>query len=96
MQSKHINCASYNWNIRKRGLDQKIQLLSGHLLAIELQQITPMSTAQIICTVLDLLFCIKEILASNLFPFTISNKHQMHNTVHLHTKLNFTAGVSFC
>ena len=66
----------------KKGLDQKLQLLSGDLLAILLQQITLMSTAQIVSTVLELLFCIKEILASNLFPFTISNKHQLHNTVH--------------
>ena len=66
----------------KKGLDQKLQLLSGHKLAIELQQIALMSTAQIVCTVLDFLFGIKEILASNLIPFTISNKHQLHSTVH--------------
>ena len=36
----------------KKGLDQTLQLLLGHLLAIELQQITLMSTAEIVCKVM--------------------------------------------
>jgi len=35
----------------KKGLDQNLQLLPGHLSAIELQKITLMSTAHIICKV---------------------------------------------
>jgi hypothetical protein len=36
----------------KKGLDQNLQLLPGHLLAIRLQKITVMGTAHIIVTVL--------------------------------------------
>jgi hypothetical protein len=36
----------------KKGLHQNLQLLPGHPSAIELQKITPMSTAHIICKVL--------------------------------------------
>jgi len=36
----------------KKGLDQNIQLLPGHPSAIELQKVTLMSTAHIICKVL--------------------------------------------
>jgi len=36
----------------KKGFDQNLKLLPGHLLAVELQKITLMSTAHIIGTVL--------------------------------------------
>ena len=36
----------------KMGLDQNLQLLPGHPSATELQKITPMSTAHVICKVL--------------------------------------------
>ena len=36
----------------KKGLDQNLQFLSGHLSATELQKITLISTAHIICKVL--------------------------------------------
>jgi hypothetical protein len=36
----------------KKRLDQNLQLLPGHLSAIELQKITLLSTAHIICEVL--------------------------------------------
>jgi len=36
----------------KRGLDENLQLLLGHLLAMQLQEITLMSTAHSICKVL--------------------------------------------
>jgi len=39
--------------ITKKGLDQKLQLLPGHLSAIELQKITLMSTAHVMRTVLE-------------------------------------------
>jgi hypothetical protein len=36
----------------KKGLDENLQLLSGHPLAVELQKITLIGTAHIICKLL--------------------------------------------
>ena len=47
-------CQLYKWSIKKitKGLDQNLQLLPGHLSAIELQTVTLKSTAHCIRKVL--------------------------------------------
>jgi len=54
VESEDKNCASYIWSTRnnKKILDQNLQLLPGHLSAIEPQKTTLMNTVHIIREVL--------------------------------------------